>query len=113
MDERFEKEVEGGTERGRSPSGVPPSGAPRDGGEGLERNEEGLERGFVNPSVPPDVAEGGEYLEGDGEPAWRPPNLTARRRGRRLAKKPEEVTEPLSVTKKIPYGQKTHPAHRW
>jgi transposase InsO family protein len=106
MDERFEKEVEGGTERGRSPSGFPPSGAPRGEGAGLARNEEGLEPGFVNPRVPPagEAGAAGEHFEDEGdfaEPAWRPPNLAARRRGQRLLKKREEVTEPLSATKKI------------
>jgi transposase len=76
-------------------------------GEGLAGNVKGPEPGFVNPPVPPADPEGaaGEGLEHerdfDAEPDWRPPNLTARRRGRRLAKKPEEVTGPLSATKKI------------
>src|SRR5262245_22825360 len=98
MREDFEKEVEGGTEGGRSPSGVPPSGAPEGEGQARAGDGEGPEPGFVNPPALPDD---GEDLDGDAEPSWRPPNLPRRGVGRRLAKKPEEVTGPLSVTKKI------------
>ena len=50
MDERFEKDGEGGTERGRSPSGVPPSGVPGEELQGRAENTEGPGEGLVSPA---------------------------------------------------------------
>ena len=64
MREDFEKEAEGGTEGGRSPSRVPPSGAPEGEGQARAGDGEGPEAGFVNPPLPPQ--EGPDILTSGG-----------------------------------------------
>ena len=116
MDERFEKDDEAGTERGRSPSGVPASGAEGVGPGGVPWDGEGPESGSMSPRKSDPKLDGGE--EGSilpppqGEIAEEPgvgvgdllpriPERRGRRRGRRLVRSSDEVRGPLSATKKI------------
>jgi len=114
MDERFEQDAEAGTERGRSPSEVPASGAEGSGPGGGLWDGEGPESGSMSPTgsdpkvdggeeggiLPPPRSEMGEE-PGVGDLLPRIPRLRGRRRGRRLVKPSEEVRGPLTATKKI------------
>ncbi len=115
MSGEYRDESESGTERRRSRSGVPDSDAPADDGTSspsprkdapefgeetpLARSEPEPRAAEPPPKEPPDEPADEPADEDAGPPPL--PRLAARRRGRRLVRKPEVVRGPLSPEQRL------------